>query len=524
MLLFLLTSCTRDIRYEAADASISRPDGGRLYARVDIDLQEKRFTSALGLQVHSFGAFEVFWDGVRIGQNGIPASAGHQEVPGTENTYYQVPDVLSGVGRHVVEIKGSQVQLRDAERWVIAKPESYLRLLRQPLVELSLVNLMAGAFLIAAIYYALLYVNSQAKLRTNLLFALICLLFFSLLVMEYIKAYIDIPYTLFYHRLQAVGWLTFAIAMLIPFYFAVYYQLPRLKLFIGLLGLSLLIIYIVNLNHYDLTAHLYSLTLWIASVLVLLYAMVKKKAGSMLVLSGFVLSMIINQFMFYDFGLYMAFTIILLCILYLQTTASRRLELAHGESLLLSSRLQLELVKKNIQPHFLRNTLTSLIDWVEETPAEGVKLIKALSGEFDVMLEMAEVSLVPVRREIDLCKRHLEVMQFRKEINYSWAEEGIDERELIPPAILLTLVENGITHQIPTGKELRFFLRFERIGHVRHYVLESYGECRPGRQGMGGGNGFRYIEARLTESYGDNWEFESYTFPGGWRNHIKISR
>ncbi|MGF7039072.1 histidine kinase [Mucilaginibacter lappiensis] len=522
LLLFFLVSCTRDIRYTASDAVVDTTSAGQFHARVYINLQEKKFATPLGVQVHSFGAFDVYWDGIKVGRNGIPAVAGSAEVPGTETSYYQIPDALSGLGNHLVEVKGSQMHLRETGRIVMAKPESYLKLLRQPLIELSLVNLMAGAFLIAAIYYAFLYINSQARPKTMLLFALICFLFFSLLAMEYIKFYIDIPYTRFYTRLKIVGWLTFAIALLIPLYFAIHYRLPGTGIFIGSFTVVLLAIYIINYEHYDLTAHLHSLALWIASVLVLLYALLKKQKGSTLVLMGFVLSMVVNQFMFYDFGLYIAFTIILLCILYLQTTTSRQLEEAHQASLLLSSRLQLELVKKNIQPHFLRNTLTSLIDWVEESPADGVKFIKALSGEFDLMMEMAEETLVSVRREIDLCRHHLEVMQYRKEIIYIWDEQGIDDHEMIPPAIILTLVENGVTHSIPVNNRIRFVFNFKRSGHIKEYVLETYGDNRVTEKASGG-NGFRYIKARLTESYGDNWQFSAEPFSGGWRSSIQIS-
>jgi sensor histidine kinase YesM len=521
LLLITLASCRHDIRYEASDVILSRPDTV-FTARVAIDLLEKKFSSPLGLQVHSFGAFMVYWDGFKVGQNGIPSTPGRPEVAGTETSYYQIPDKLSGLGKHEVVIRGTQIHLLEVERSVMAKPESYLKLLRQPLIELSLVNLMAGAFLIAAIYYTFLYYNSKYKQRTTLLFAVICFLFFALLALEYLKYYIDIPYTQFYTRLIVVGWLTFAIAVLIPLYFTIHFNLPYKLLFIGVLLVALLCIYIVNYDHYDLTARLYSLTLWIASVLILLYALVKKQRGSILVLAGFAASMVINQYMFYDFGLYIAFTIILLCILYLQTLAAKQLEEAHQASQLLSSRLQLELIKKNIQPHFLRNTLTSLMDWVEESPAQGVRFIQALSLEFDIMNEIAERSLIPIRQEIELCRHHLSVMQFRKEITYVWEDRGIQDDELIPPAIIHTMLENGITHSVPSDEgSVRFLLAFSRTGLHKQYIFEAFAENQE-RSGHQGGNGFRYIEARLKESYGDRWDLSSEPFAGGWRNIIRI--
>jgi hypothetical protein len=521
LILVLLFGCKRVVSYETTEPIYTKIDSG-FKAIAEIDLQKKDFTTPLGVQINAFGAFVVYWDGVKLGQNGIPAKTGQQEVPGTETSYYQVPDTLASLGKHVVEVIGTQNYLPEIERSMDAKPDSYLRLLRKPLIELSLVNLMAGAFLVAAFYYAFLYYNSKQKQHTTLLFAVVCLLFFALLAMEYLKYYIDIPYTQFYSRLRAVGWLTFAIAMLIPFYFAVHFKVPYRILSMTILLIALLSIYTIYYGHYDLTAHLYSLILWIASVIILIYAAVKKQKGSGLVLSSFMISMVINQYIFYDFGLYIAFTIILLCILYLQTLGAKQLEEAHYEAQLLSSRLRLELVKKNIQPHFLRNTLTSLMDWVEESPAQGVKFIQSLSEEFDIMNEIAEQSLIPIRQEINLCKHHLSVMQFRKEVSYVWEDTGIDDLEMIPPAIIHTLLENGITHNMPAiDGALRFSLTFSNSGTMKSYVFEVFGENRIRERK--GGNGFRYIEARLTESYGDQWSFSSASFDGGWRNIIMIN-
>lgn len=519
---FLFACSEPDLRYETEFITPQLSKEGKLNERIQVNLQEKHFSSPMGLKVHAFGAFEVYWDGISVGKNGVPASAQEKEIPGTETSYYQIPDALAGIGHHTVTLKGTQIYKKDAFRTITAKPENYLRMLRQPLINLSLVNLMAGAFLIAALYYAFLYLNSQIKKTTTLLFATISFLFFALLTMEYAKFAIDIPYTLFYTRLAVVGWLTFAIAILIPLYFAIHFKLPHIKVLLALLLLVLLAIYFICYGQYDLTAYLYGVTWWISATLVSVYALFLRKKGSLLVCSGLILALIISRNLYYDFSLYIAFTIILICILYLQTTAARELEHEHQQSTLLSSRLQLELVKKNIQPHFLRNTLTSLIDWVEETPAEGVKMIKALSAEFDLMMDMAEETLVPIDQEIALCKRHLEVMQFRKEISYIWEDHGIKSTEFIPPALLLTLVENGITHSLPTGNVLKFTLRFEQDGSKKEYILDCLGQGRQ-KHKASRGNGFSYVKARLRESYGTNWHFDAYPFEGGWRNIIRIT-
>ncbi|GLU51229.1 histidine kinase [Dyadobacter frigoris] len=476
-----------------------------------------------GVQVNAFGAFEIYWDGVFIGTNGKVSDKNTPEIPGTEITYFSLPDSLSRAGMHVVSFRASQSYLTKEQRGIYVKMDLYKDLLTQPLIITSLMNLMSGAFLIASLYYFFLYFNSSKRQWTTLIFAMICLLFFALLILEFIKFYIDIPYTQFFIRLEAIGILTMIIAVLVPFYFTIQFNFKRKKVLLGILSISLIAIYVFNYRHYDYSAQLYSICMLISSTMVVLTAIRQKEKGAVLVLAGLLCSIVVNKYLVYDFGLFIGFTIIVLCMLYLHTIRSRVIEDEYHSSMLLSSRLQLELVKKNIQPHFLKNTLTSLIDWVEESPKEGAKFIHALAAEFDIMNTISEAVLIPVRQEIELCKVHLTVMQFRKEINYQWEEFGIDEAEFIPPALIHTILENGITHSIPIADcGIRFSLRFVKTNIYRQYTFETIAENRiPSRHGKGG-TGFRYIQARLSESYGDNWEFSSEASPTGWLSTIKL--
>ncbi|WDF58230.1 histidine kinase [Flavobacterium sp. KACC 22758] len=491
---------------------------------IDVDLYKRENPSApLGLQINAFGAFDVYWDGVLVGSNGKMAKSGQSEVPGTEMSYYQIPEKLAGKGKHIVTITGTQTQLRETLRGIDVKLESYLRLHRAPLIVMSFMNLMAGAFLIASIYYFFLYINSTRKEATVLLFAIICLLFFCLLIIEYIKFYIDIPYTHFYTRLQIVGLLTFIISILVPWYFMLQFGFKRKRLFLFLLFAGLVIIYVKHYGHYDKTAIYFSYVMCFVSIIIAVDAAFRKIKGGVIVVAGLLASIVVNKFIFYDFGLFISFTIIVLSMLYLHTIKTKALEEAHNASLLLSSRLQLELVKKNIQPHFLRNTLTSLIDWIEESPQQGIVFIRALADEFDIMNSISEETLIPVRQEIELCKKHLEVMSFRKELSYKWEEKNIDENEEIPPAIIHTIIENGITHSLPSNDgSITFCLSFIRERKYKQYTLRTVAKNRNKKKSDLSGTGFKYIKARLNESYGNNWQFDSFAVEEGWLTEIKI--
>ncbi|WP_233074068.1 histidine kinase [Flavobacterium sp. IB48] len=535
VLLLLFTSCnyykeyvTTDVTYEVdydhQQMDWGKPDSSSFKFQTDVEIQKRNNTSeSLGLQINAFGAFDVYWDGVLVGRNGQMAKSSRAEVPGTETSYYQIPKKLSNLGKHTVILIGSQVYNREAERGIDVKLKNYLQLHRSPLVVVSFMNLMAGAFLIAGIYYFFLYINSTRKELAVLLFGIICLLFFCLLIIEYVKYYLEIPYDQFYTRLKIIGWLTFAISMLVPWYFMLQFEFKRKKLFLILLFISLLAVYIGYYGHYDISAAYFTITARFFSIIIAIDAAIRKTKGGLIVAAGLLAGVVVNYFMFYDFGLFIAFTILVLCMLYLHTIRAKAMEEAHNASLLLSSRLQLELIKKNIQPHFLRNTLTSLIDWIEESPKEGVVFIRALAEEFDIMNDIAEDTLIPIRQEIDLCRRHLEVMSFRKEICYEWQEEEIDEKETIPPAIFHTIIENGITHSLPPEQGcIVFCLKFTREKQFKQYTLLTFAKNRKAKKEKRIGTGFKYIEARLTESYGTNWSFDSHSVEKGWETIIKI--
>ncbi|MBT2622550.1 histidine kinase [Chryseobacterium sp. ISL-6] len=498
--------------------------GKIFWSRTHLDLRQvESEVLPLGLQIESFGSFEVYWDGVLIGNNGQIPQNGKPEIPGTESSYYRIPDHLMSPGLHTVALRSSQSSLPHVQRSIGFKVDPYNSLLTRPLVTMSYMNLMAGAFLIAAVYYFFLYVNSKRKQWDILIFGTICFLFFALLIMEYLKFHVVIPYSQFFVRLEIIGWLTFANALLVPLYFIIQFNFKKGKWLMAALLTALIFLYWSNYGHYDLTARLYSLAMLVAAFIVVLNGIIQKEKGGFIAMVALLMSALVNNLVVYDFGLFISFTIIVLSMLYLHSIRTSMMEAEHQNAVLLSSRLQLELLKKNIQPHFLRNTLTSMMDWVEESPKEGSRFIQALAAEFDIMNEISEQTLIPITKELELCRQHLSVMGFRKEINYVWEQNGIDETQLIPPAVIHTLLENGITHSEPLpGNTVKFVLRYFVTKESHQYVFETIAKNRQILTDRTGGNGLKYIRARLTESYGQNWTFDSHATENGWISTIQI--
>ena len=390
---------------------------------------------------------------------------------------------------------------------------------------------LGGGYLIIALYYLLLFIN-QWRDYPKLIFSVLCFLFFGLLWMEYLKFYYNYPYYFHYFRLWLIGLLTFCIAFLVPLLLTIHFNFSKWYYWVG----AQVVLLIYNTFEYefgqDLAAQRASQMMLGMSLGIALYAGYLKRKGSWIILTALLLVVWINYFVSYgfnylrfnyDINLFIGFTVLVVAFLYLLAQKDKEQRQAYEASLLRSARLQNELLKRHIQPHFIMNTLTSVMEWIEMSPKKSITFIETLAAEFEILNDIADQKLIFIQQEIDLCKRHLEVMSYRKEIQYLWEDEGVALNEKIPPAVLHTIVENGITHNIPQPDGAFVFrLGFEDTAKHKKYTLTTIARVKNTKVSEREGTGFKYIRSRLQESYGNRWKLESKPVGEGWQTSIVI--
>ncbi len=499
-------------------------DGRVLWYRTQIDILEApEPLHSYGLQLEVYGEYEVFWDGFLVGKNGNPGQEAVLPPEGKLWTTYILPTDLTENGEHVLAIRSSLHYFPDHTGIWRLMIDDYDDLLTDRLIKNTYMHIFAGAFLIVSLYFLFLFLSNK-KAYSTLIFSICCFLVFGLTLTVFSKEYLPIHYSLHVIRLQILSTFLFGIAFLIPFYFSIQFPYPWRKLTLILYAGILIFIILIKHHAYDFKAVYMVLSMWVFSFGIVVYGVYNKIRGARLVLVILLLSMVIFLITSFVISLYAGLGLILLSMLYLLALQIKTERIAYEHSLVQSTRLQLELLKKNIQPHFLMNTLTSLIDWVEESPKKGVLFIEALAKEFDLFNQIEYQTLIPIAQELALCRTHLEIMGYRKEINYIWEEEGIDPEQKIPPAIIHTLLENGITHSLPLeDNSIKFKLVFESHGDYKRYTFLTFAAgVRQGSRNKEEGTGFKYIKARLTESYDSNWDFTSEPTNHGWKNTLKI--
>ncbi|CAM2070483.1 Histidine kinase [Sulfidibacter corallicola] len=187
-------------------------------------------------------------------------------------------------------------------------------------------------------------------------------------------------------------------------------------------------------------------------------------------------------------------------------------------------RLQLELQKKQIQPHYLMNSLTASMAWFETHPEEAPDFIEALAEEFSLFRRMCAKSSVKMEDELALCRRHLRIMAFRRKNRYRLDCEGISGEESVPPTLFHTLIENGITHGPNQDREVVF--RLCKIAKNHYRFSAPLGEGSPGEAPTESGDtrseglGLQYIKTRLEECYPGNWSLISGPSSGRWHTEL----
>ncbi len=248
----------------------------------------------------------------------------------------------------------------------------------------------------------------------------------------------------------------------------------------------------------------------------------KSHSGYILLIGlvGFILTTELGNQGFLNYGYFVGVIFFVFSMMLAAGIELARRNKSYQETLLRSSRLENQLLKKNIQPHFILNSLTSLQELIESDPDKASQFVLHLSREFELFATISNKKLISITDELSLVESYLKVMSIRKSIDFELKISDINETDEIPPGVLLTLVENGISHGFEDRTTGAFEIIKEEDDKLCKYSVLNDGNNQEGNTGQG--MGLSYILARLEESYANNFKFESRPIPEGWISTISI--
>ena len=204
----------------------------------------------------------------------------------------------------------------------------------------------------------------------------------------------------------------------------------------------------------------------------------------------------------------------------------REVEAAQLATELAQSRLQV--LKTQLQPHFLFNTLHAIVTLLDEDTASAEDMLLRLSDLLRAFLEDYDGQEIPLHRELALLDLYLGIQRTRFKDRLTTqiyvAPETLDCA--VPSLILQPLVENAIRHGI--GKHVGsdcVEIEARREGDSlcidvrnRNSVLEAPA-ANDGRKGIG----FSNTQLRLRELYGERAEIRlDMLWPKGVACRIRL--
>jgi LytS/YehU family sensor histidine kinase len=111
---------------------------------------------------------------------------------------------------------------------------------------------------------------------------------------------------------------------------------------------------------------------------------------------------------------------------------------------------QYELLKQQINPHFLFNSLNTLKAMVETGDEESVDFILKLSNFYRFTLESRKLDLIHLHEEMEIVNAYLFLQQARFDGGFTFTSKLTDRtwKTLVPPFTLQLLIENCIKHNV----------------------------------------------------------------------------
>ena len=217
-------------------------------------------------------------------------------------------------------------------------------------------------------------------------------------------------------------------------------------------------------------------------------------------------------------GLLFAWSFLYCGIRYALKSTQQELRLALIESE--SRQAQLQMLRAQVNPHFLFNALNSIRSNIESANAELGKMVQSLSDFLRFSLDHSHDDFIPLGREFDAMRDYLAVekVRFRDKLEFHCE---IDERArevLVPGIILQPLVENAVKYGRETSEPL---LRVNvhvarRDGTTLEITVRNSGEwLEPASREKETHLGLQNLRRRLGLIYPDKYRLE-ITPRDGW--------
>jgi two-component sensor histidine kinase len=185
------------------------------------------------------------------------------------------------------------------------------------------------------------------------------------------------------------------------------------------------------------------------------------------------------------------------------------------------ARTRLQVLEMQLQPHFLFNTLNSIMVLIGKDPEIARKTMGRLADILRRSLDRRGTQEVTLAEELEFLNRYVEIerVRFGDRLTVETTVGGGMEQALVPTMILQPLVENAIQHGVSAQRGPARITIAATRGENGNLVIDvednGLGLQPTGRAFLRKGIGLTNTQERLRQLYGESQDLRLQNLPGG---------
>lgn len=172
---------------------------------------------------------------------------------------------------------------------------------------------------------------------------------------------------------------------------------------------------------------------------------------------------------------------------------------------------QLQLLKAQVHPHFLFNTLNNLYSLTLSQSTNAPKVVTHLSDLLRYMLYECNADEMPLDKEVEMMKKYVELEKIRygNRIDVSFVCTGTVSELQIAALLLLPFIENSFKYGISEELDQCWInLHLHADGNKLTFNLSNSHTNNENENNQAGGIGLQNIKKRLELMYPDKYDLQ----------------
>jgi sensor histidine kinase YesM len=186
--------------------------------------------------------------------------------------------------------------------------------------------------------------------------------------------------------------------------------------------------------------------------------------------------------------------------------------------------IELALVKSQINPHFLFNTINNIDVLIEKDAVKASAYLNKLSDMMRFMLYETKTEKIPLQKEISYIKKYIELQQIRvaNPNHVSFMVTGDTANTMIHPMLFIPFIENAFKHNSDIKSDHAITIAFTISSNSIIFTCRNTCSMNTDIHNSHSGLGNELIQKRLTLLYGVSHELKINHQPNNYSMALTI--